>query len=672
MRSALAFGLTVALSGSLLTSTAMAQSVSVPASQGAAPAIQPVQPGNPQIPVAKPVAAAPVAPQVLSAADVALYRQIFAAERAGETSRAKSLLDKVSDPSLQGYAEAARLLSSKHVQIGDLIDWLGQHRDLSVADSVYRLAVAHSTKKVRRHHKTTIVAVVTNIPAPLTVGRRTGGYEDVELPEPMPSSDAARTIMPAVLADIKAGTPDAALALLQQLEAANTAFSEDFAIVSHRIALSYLAEGMDAQAFQLASGVSDTSGCPQLEWDAGFAAYRLGDWANAEKHLEKLAQNGSVMGSLRAQAAFWAARTHMQSGDPQKVVGLLAAAAKEEPTFYGLIAERMLGMDTDTGFSDPILNQNDYASLMAVPAAHRAVALWQIGEGDYIGPELNHAFVDNNPQLDPAMASLARSLGVTNVELRASEKSVAQGLLLTGLFPVPQYAPEDGYHVDQSLVLAFARIESRFQNGATSPVGARGIMQIMPATANKVGGAGAADQLYDPSYSLSLGQRYIAQLLDRLDGNLLKLGGAYNAGPLAVDRWVATKAGRDDPLLFVESIPVAETRSYVRRLMEYHWMYRRRFGQDAKSLDETARGAWPIYRPATPPQPKQPQTATPAPDAPARSVTPRRLNCWSRFSDAPRRLNHLQASPAPNWESAAHTAATAPGRAIRRDAGAAG
>ena len=64
-----------------------------------------------------------------------------------------------------------------------------------------------------------------------------------------------------------------------------------------------------------------------------------------------------------------------------------------------------------------------------------------------------------------------------------------------------------------------------------------------------------------------------------------------------MDRWRNTKAGGDDPLLFVESIPVAETRSYVKRLMLYHWLYRRRFGQDAKSLDETASGQWPIYRP---------------------------------------------------------------------------
>jgi hypothetical protein len=78
------------------------------------------------------------------------------------------------------------------------------------------------------------------------------------------------------------------------------------------------------------------------------------------------------------------------------------------------------------------------------------------------------------------------------------------------------------------------------------------------------------------------------------------MGGAYNAGPGAVDRWRVTKAGGDDALLFVESIPVAETRSYVKRLMLYHWLYRRRFGQDAKSLEETASGRWPIYRPGAP------------------------------------------------------------------------
>ncbi|HWC62607.1 MAG TPA: lytic transglycosylase domain-containing protein, partial [Rhizomicrobium sp.] len=409
------------------------------------------------------------------------------------------------------------------------------------------------------------------------------------------------------------GAPEKARARLAALQAAGSAPSDDIAILSHRIAASFLAEGKNEDAFALTNAISSAA-APQLDWDAGFAAYRLSRYGEAAAHLEKLAGNDAAQDQLRAQGAFWAARAHMQSGETEKIVPLLKAAAEKEPTFYGLVAERMLGMDTRAGFSDAVLSETDFQALSAASYVRRAVALYQAGEDDFVGAELNHAFVDNDPRLDPAMAALAHDLGVTNVELRASEQSVSHGLLLTGLFPVPPYAPEDGYRVDSSLVLAFARIESRFQNGATSPVGARGIMQFMPRTARLVGGKGAEKQLYDPSYSLSLGQRYIAELLDALNGNLLKIGGAYNAGPGAVNRWYNTKAGRDDPLLFVESIPVAETRYYVKHLMEYHWMYRRRLGQDAKSLDEIARGSWPIYHPATPAAPPLPKSEAPPPD----------------------------------------------------------
>ena len=538
---------------------------------------------------------APTAPQVLSPGDVALYRQIMAAERAGQTAKAKALLAQVSDTSLTGYAEAQYFLSvsPKKLSAKPLVDWLEQYRDLAVAERIYRLAVSYSTKKVRRHHKTITVAVVTHIPVPSGAGSRTGGYEDQELPEPVPSSDAAKQVMPAILAAIKAGQPDQALALMQTAQPSCP--STDVAVMAHRIAASYRAEGRDADAYKLASSVSDPA-VPQLMWDAGFAAYRLGDWANAEAQLEKLAETPAAQNSLRAQGAFWAARAHMQSGDPLKVVTLLNFAAEKEPSFYGLVSERILGIDTQTGFADAILNQADLNDLMAVPTARRAVALWQIGETEFVGPELNRAFVNNNERLDPAMSALARAIGVPNVELRASEASASRGIMLTGLFPVPPYNPDDGYRLDSSLVLAFARIESRFQTSATSPVGARGLMQLMPHTATLLG-VRDPDTLYTPSTSLAVGQRYIEQLLRSLDGNLLELGGAYNAGPGAVSRWRNTKAGANDPLLFVESIPVAETRSYVKRVMVYHWLYRRRFGQDAHSLDEISAGAWPIYHP---------------------------------------------------------------------------
>ena len=551
---------------------------------------------QPAVPLSSPARALPVAPQILSADDAQLYRQIMAAQRAGQTTRASTLLAKVSDTSLQPYAEAIGFLSSprRSVKIQTLVEWLEHYRDTAIADRVYRLAVASSTRTVRRGKKRIKLAVVTNIPAPRGVGSRTGGYEDLELLEPTPTSEAGRGVMPSIFTAIRAGNPDQALALLDGVR--TTAPPGDIAILSHRIAASYRAEGRDADAHRLAMSVSDP-GVPQLMWDAGFAAYRMGRWGDAITILEKLAETPAAQNSLRAQAAFWAARAHMQSGDALKVVTLLNFAAEKQPSFYGLIAERTLGIDTQTGFADAILNEGDFRDLMAVPAARRAVALWQIGENEFVGPELNRAFVDNNERLDPAMAGLARGLGIPNIELRASEKSAARGILLTGLFPVPPYNPDGGYRIDSSLVLAFARIESRFQISATSPVGARGLMQIMPATARRLG-VTDPETLNNPSTALAAGQKYIEMLLTQLDGSLLELGGAYNAGPGSVSRWRSTKAGGNDPLLFVESIPVAETRSYVKRLMVYHWLYRRRFGQDAGSLDETARGLWPTYRPS--------------------------------------------------------------------------
>ena len=546
--------------------------------------------------VMRPAPSGPAAPRVLSPEDVALYRDLMKAERAGQYSRAKTIFAKISDPLLLGYAEALHFKSaSAHsVKIGPLKEWLADNRDLAIADDIYRMAVVRSTRKVRRGGKLVTVAVVTSIPAPTSVGSRTGGYEDVELPEPYPSAQAGRGVMPGIIAAIRAGDPDKALALMRSVEATTT--PTDRAILAHRIAASYRAESRDADAYVLATSVSDPS-VPQLMWDAGLAAYRLGRWQDAAAQLERLAQTPAAQNYLRAQAAFWAARAHMQAGEPQKVISLLDFAASNEPTFYGLIAERVLGIDTQTGFADAVLNQADFADLMRDQSARRAVALWQIGESDYVGPELNRAFVRNDERLDPAMAALARDIGVPNVELRASEKCAARGIMLTGLFPMPAYNPDGGYKIDSSLVLAFARIESRFQTGATSPVGARGLMQLMPATARHLG-VKNPDSLYDPGTSLSVGQLYITRLLDQLDGNLLELGGAYNAGPSAVNRWLETKAGANDPLLFVESITVYETRSYVKRLMLYHWLYRRRFGQDAKSLDETAKGNWPLYHPS--------------------------------------------------------------------------
>ena len=530
-------------------------------------------------------------PRVLSAEDVRLYRAIFADERAGRFAAAKKLLAEVSDPSLTGYVEAEHFLSpkGKRTPLKQLNAWLAAHDDLPISAKVRELA----EKKNHRRHKVEIAAL-----APVHL--RGGGYEDPSLPEPQMMSDVGHAAQVQIADFIHASQPEQADATLQLLIAGNTAPASDIARLSQRVAASYLAEGRDDAVIRVASAVIgvDRAVAPLLDWDEGLANYRLGRFDVAAEHFESLAQVGSVPSYTRSAAAFWAARADLQAGDPLRVVTLLTAATREQPTFYGLLAERLLGSQSAAAFSDPVLDTASFDSLMQVPAAHRAVALWQIGETVTLAAEMDRALSAIDLRRGEAYAALARKLDLPNQELRACETAASRGLMLTGLFPVPHYAPAGGYHLDPSLVLAFTRAESRFKPDAVSGTGARGLMQIMPGTAAHMDGALASEKrLDDPAYNLDLGQRYLTQLLGQVNGNLIELAAAYNAGPGALTRWMGARGTMmNDPLLFIESIPAAQTREYVKKVMTYYWMYAQRNGAEAPTLDQTASGKWPTYR----------------------------------------------------------------------------
>ncbi len=563
----------------------------------------------------------PMAPAVLSQQDVIRYRKIIAAERAGKFETASNLFDQVEDKSLEGYVLAEHYLSpkSRRTPVKTLVAWLKTYGELPIASKIHKLATKRATVKKRigrRHHRHTGLIVTAHIPGLPGSQSRGGGYEDADLPNPSITSDAGRAILDQILADIKADQPDLAYASLQSLIAANTAPLNDIAALSQRVCMSYLAEGLDQQAYMLGDAAAATGRqyAPQLDWCAGLAAFRLQKFAEAANHFEQLAQVGAIPKWNRSAAAFWAARAYMRTGDARRVVTLLTFAARDQPTFYGLLAEKLLGLDIETGFSDPVLLPGDFSRLMQNGPAHRAVALWQIHESKYdyyVNTELNRAFgMSANLQLDAAFAALARALGVPNLELRASETSYTRGLVLTGLFPIPPYQPSGGYTIDPALVLAFVRIETRFQPNAVSPVGAMGLMQLMPSTARSLGGRTTDDELLDPGYNMALGQRYIARMLNHYNGSIAQAAAAYNAGPGKVTAWTAARAGKeDDSLMFIESMRAPETRSYVKRLLTYYWMYHRRNDKTNPSLDDTARGGWPIYQP---PQ----QSAPPRPPAP--------------------------------------------------------
>lgn len=563
--------------------------------------------------------AASVPMSVLSPDDISLYRRIFDAERDGRFDDAKKLFAQLNDTSLEGYVLAEHYLSRHgHADLSDLISWLKTYPDLPIADRIYKLAVARASKKVHKKHHKTVIVMTASVPVP-SGGPRTrgGGYEEYGEPDPPLNSDAGKAAKVLIDRAIKADQPDEANNQLRQAQLSG-ASDYDLSRLAQRVAMSYLIEGMDQRAYDTSMGVRGSwrTELPVLDWIAGFAAYRLGNYEDAAARLEVLAQSSTVPNYLRSQGAFWAARAHLRFGDPQRVITLLQAAAREEPTFYGILAERILGQDTQTGFVDPVLTASDFSAIMAVPSAHRAVALYQVGEETSAIPqELNRAFGESDGGHDMGYAAIARRIDAPNIELRASETVARSGRLLTGLFPVPQYKPTGGYTVDPALVLAFVRAESRFHANAISAPGARGLMQLMPGTAVKFGGNGSVSALTDPSYNMSIGQRYVAYLLDNYGGNLIHVMGAYNAGPLRVAGWVNAMAGReDDPLVFIESMRISETRIYVKRVMMYDWLYSRRLNQTPPSLEDMVAGRWPIYHP--PSQPPAPKPPAPSDDAP--------------------------------------------------------
>jgi soluble lytic murein transglycosylase len=149
--------------------------------------------------------------------------------------------------------------------------------------------------------------------------------------------------------------------------------------------------------------------------------------------------------------------------------------------------------------------------------------------------------------------------------------------------------------LDPALVAALILQESTFDAGALSRAGARGLMQVMPATGRKL----ARDlsvryrraALHDPSTSLDFGTRYLRQMSDRYDGAVERMLAAYNAGPHRVDAWTLVHPGLTAEE-FIETIPFTETRYYVMIILAGREQYRRLYGLE-KPTAAPAAGARP-------------------------------------------------------------------------------
>jgi soluble lytic murein transglycosylase-like protein len=339
---------------------------------------------------------------------------------------------------------------------------------------------------------------------------------------------------------------------------------------------------------------------PAERWNPAIEAFRQKRYSSAARQFEAIARTPKASPWVISAAAFWTARSHLLGGRPQQVTEWLHRAAQNPLTFYGLLARETLGIEGDLDLREPYLHQADARALIAQPAGARAIALLQINDPRRAEPELASVTIGDSSSLARAVVALANYGNMPGLSLRIGNRSIGLDSAErdAAIYPIPSWSPSGGFQVDRALLYAIMRRESSFNPDAhNNASGASGLMQLMPATAKAVAGRSMPiSKIAEPETNMALGQKYISRLLadPAVDGNLIRLAAAYNAGPGNMAKWQRQISG-DDPLLFIESLPSRETRVFIETVLTDHWIYRMRLGQKTESLGALASGRWPMY-----------------------------------------------------------------------------
>jgi soluble lytic murein transglycosylase-like protein len=358
-----------------------------------------------------------------------------------------------------------------------------------------------------------------------------------------------------------------------------------------------LSETVEAVAYASSARVAQGS------WDNGIAQFRAGRYSDAAKQFERVAMTPGLSPWTASGGAFWAARSHLRAGEPDQVDRWLNVAAQQPRTFYGLLALHNLGIEPPLDWHTPSAGSTGFRDILAEAPGRRAVALIEaqhpeVAERELLGLRAN---ASNDDLL--ALVSISQEAHLPALSMKIGRQLLDRGVALdAALYPIPGWQPQGGYYVDRAMIYALMRQESAFNPQAKSPVGARGLMQLMPATAGFIGtdkklANKSRDDLFDPTLNITLGQRYVAHLLaDKgILNDMIVMTAAYNGGPGNVAKWQRNVDYKDDPLLYMATIPAKETRQFIERVFANLWIYRIRLGQPAPELIALSEGKWPLY-----------------------------------------------------------------------------
>lgn len=336
-------------------------------------------------------------------------------------------------------------------------------------------------------------------------------------------------------------------------------------------------------------------------WRIGWVQYRIGRFRDASDTFHAVAAEKDK--DWEPQALYWMARAleHEESSKAQAKELYQQVCQRYVFTYYCQLARKRVGMPA----SQPVSRDSSSEDLGTLPSGKRAEIEREAGYRRAVELKILGLDQDATRELAAlterfgrdqevvlALSTLLSEVGAHHQALRLARLYFREKLERDGgavssalwkvaypnaFLPIIQAQAAKG--VDPYLVAAIIREESQYDRRAVSRVGAIGLMQVMPTTANQVArrlgfsGMGRED-LFDQETNIRIGVRYLEQLVEQFAGNVIYVIAAYNAGPAAVNAWIAMNRGRD-PDEFVELIPYQETRQYVKRVLRSYHEYLR-------------------------------------------------------------------------------------------------
>lgn len=533
---------------------------------------------------------------ILSDTDADLYAQIFELQDKEKINAAIKLQSQLTDELLLNEVLYQRYISDTYTTRGkELVAWLNKYNDMPGAVRMQKLANIKKTM-VKKPNLPNSISGGVSIETPQSENWTAKKY----------TGETAKSIDKFKRA-IRSGATKTARTILETRTFKNKLTESDYGRLAGRLSYLYYTNGELELAKKWGFSASDADSEYGL-WTMGLIYFKEENFKESQKYFSKILALKHINNARKIEAAFWAGRAAELNGALDMAHQYWAVAAAYPMAFYGALSATMLGGVPQYEFFEQDCTDEDIAELRQTKYGKRALALLQVGRKGRAEEYLKLLITSraSDRQLH-AVNSVATAYGLPRVSVQVSSVIKDRGILeidddiiYSAQYPLPDWEPMGGWSIDRALLLAITKQESGFRTTAKSGVGANGLMQIMPNTAKRIAKQNNLDiseiDMSNPEHNMYLGQQYIVDLLSHpnIENNIIKMLAAYNAGMGTLSKFEKSFYTYD-PLLYIESFPAYETRSYIKRVMSNLWLYRARLNQPLTSLSEMANGNWPLY-----------------------------------------------------------------------------